>query len=80
MTLHHMPADDLRVGDVIVHDGGTTTVRAIDRSAEPTIVTNPGDDDQISGYAWEHVAVRREGEVGAELPRLRDNPQRPQGR
>lgn len=60
MTLHHIPADDLCVGDVIVHDGGTTTVRALDRSNAPTIVTNPGDDDQISGYAWEHVAVQRE--------------------
>jgi hypothetical protein len=55
-----MPAEDLRVGDVIVHDGGETTVRALDRSASPTIVTNPGSEDQISGYAWEHVAVKRE--------------------
>ena len=55
-----MPADDLRVGDVIVHDGGETTVRALDRGASPTIVTNPGGADQISGYAWEHVAVKRE--------------------
>lgn len=60
MTLHHIPADDLRIGDVIVHDGGETAVRALDRSKAPTIVTNPGSSDQISGYAWEHVAVRRE--------------------
>ncbi|HEY9371876.1 hypothetical protein [Streptomyces sp.] len=60
MTLHHIPADDLRIGDVIVHDGGTTTVRELDRSATPTIVTNPGDSDQISGYVWEHVQVQRE--------------------
>lgn len=60
MALHHIPADDLRPGDVIVHDGGETTVRELDRSASPTIVTNPGSDDQISGYVWEHVAVRRE--------------------
>lgn len=31
VTLHHMPADDLRVGDIIVYDG-TTIVRALDRS------------------------------------------------
>lgn len=61
MTLHHMPADGLRVGDVIVHDGGETIVRALDRSKSPTIVTNPGSEDQISGYVWEHVAVQREG-------------------
>lgn len=60
MTLHHIPADDLRVGDVIVHDGGETTVQALDRSASPTIVTDPGSSDQISGYLWERVAVKRE--------------------
>ncbi|MGW0577751.1 hypothetical protein ACWD25_17655 [Streptomyces sp. NPDC002920] len=60
MTLHHIPADDLQIGDVIVHDGGTTTVRELDRSAPPAIVTNPGQPDQISGYVWEHVAVERE--------------------
>lgn len=60
MTLLYLPADDLRIGDVIVHDGGETTVRALDRSASPTIVTNPGSSDQISGYLWEHAAVRRE--------------------
>lgn len=30
------------------------------RSGAPVIVTNPGSGDQISGYAWEHVTVRRE--------------------
>ena len=62
MTDLHIPADDLRIGDVIVHDGGETTVRALDRSASPTIVTNPGDGDQISGYLWEHVQIRRADE------------------
>ena len=56
----HIPADDLRIGDVIIHDGGTTTVRELDRSATPVIVTNPDSNDQISGYLWEHVHVRRE--------------------
>lgn len=60
MILHHIPADDLRVGDVIVHDDGETTVRELDRRASPIIVTNPGSGDQISGYLWEHVQVRRE--------------------
>jgi hypothetical protein len=60
VTLHHIPADDLRPGDVIVHDGGETDVRELDRSASPTIVTNPGSSDEISGYVWEHVTVRRE--------------------
>lgn len=60
MTLHHIPADDLRVGDMILHDHGETLVRALDRSTSPTIVTNPGSSDQISGYLWEHVHVRRE--------------------
>lgn len=59
MTLHHIPAGELRIGDVIVHDGGTTTVRALDRHG-PVIVTNPGERDQIRGYVWEHVAVQRE--------------------
>ena len=63
MNLHHIPADDLRIGDIIVHDDGTTTVRDLDRSAKPVIVTNPGSSDQISGYVWEHVAVQREGET-----------------
>ncbi|MFF8100156.1 hypothetical protein ACF07S_10330 [Streptomyces sp. NPDC016640] len=59
--LLHIPANDLRVGDVIVHDDGETTVRQLDRSRTPAIVTNPGDDDQIDGYLWQHVVVRREG-------------------
>lgn len=59
MTLHHIPADDLRIGDVIVHDGGTTTVRELTRDGH-TIVTNPGSSDQLSGYVWGHVAVQRE--------------------
>lgn len=60
MTLHHIPADDLRVGDVILHDDGETPVRELDRSESPTIVTNPGSSDQISGYLWQHVQIRRE--------------------
>ncbi|MEU0818931.1 hypothetical protein [Streptomyces mirabilis] len=60
MNLIHIPADDLRIGDVIVHDGGETVVRELDRSSTPIIVTNPGGSSQISGYVWEHVAVRRE--------------------
>jgi hypothetical protein len=59
----HIAADDLRVGDVIVHDGGEIPVRELDRSAAPTIVTNPGGDDQITGYLWQHVQVRREGNL-----------------
>ncbi|TGB13827.1 hypothetical protein [Streptomyces sp. MZ04] len=59
MTEVHIPADDLRIGDVIVHGGGETTVRDLDRSKSPTIVTNPGQPDEISGYLWQHVAVRR---------------------
>jgi hypothetical protein len=54
-----MPADDLRIGDVIVHDGGETTVRELTRDGH-TITTNPGSSDEISGYVWGHVAVRRE--------------------
>ncbi|MGW3196320.1 hypothetical protein ACWDBD_17375 [Streptomyces sp. NPDC001118] len=60
MTEHHIPADDLRVGDVIVHDGGETLVRELDRSRAPIITTNPGDPDQIDGYLWQHVTVRRD--------------------
>jgi hypothetical protein len=60
MTDLHIPADDLQVGDIITHAGGETVVRALDRSKPPAIVTNPGDDDQITGYLWQHVAVRRE--------------------
>ncbi|MFF2383742.1 hypothetical protein [Streptomyces sp. NPDC058108] len=59
MTDLHIPADDLRVGDVIIHDGGETPVRVLDRSASPVIVTNPGDSDEITGYLWQHVAVKR---------------------
>lgn len=55
----HIAADDLRVGDVIVHDDGETTVRELDRSEAPTIVTNPGESDEINGYVWQHVTVRR---------------------
>jgi hypothetical protein len=55
----HIPADDLRVGDVIVHDNGETTVRELDRSKAPTIITNPDQPDEISGYLWQHVTVRR---------------------
>jgi len=60
VTLHHIPADDLRIGDIIIHDDGETLVRELDRSASPTIITNPGSGDQITGNVWEHVAVRRE--------------------
>ncbi|MEV4784013.1 hypothetical protein AB0K53_00915 [Streptomyces tuirus] len=60
MTELHIPADDLRVGDVIIHGDGETTVRRLDRSNPPTLITNPGDDDQIDGYPWQHVTVRRE--------------------
>lgn len=58
----HIPADDLLVGDVLVHDEGETLVRALDRSAAPVIVTNPGDADEISGYLWQHVQIRREAQ------------------
>jgi hypothetical protein len=60
MTLIHTHADDLRLGDVIVHADGETTVRELDRSAPPAIVVNPGSSDQMSGYLWERVQVRRE--------------------
>ncbi|MFD6496764.1 hypothetical protein [Streptomyces sp. NPDC060188] len=60
MSVLHVAADDLRVGDVIVHDGGETPVRVLDRSAAPTIVTNPGGEDEVSGYVWQHVQIRRE--------------------
>lgn len=60
MTLHDIPADDLQIGDIIVHDGGETTVRELDCSRAPSIVTNPGSSDQIDGYLWQHVTVRRE--------------------
>jgi hypothetical protein len=60
VSLIHIPADDLRIGDVIVHEDGETQVRELDRSAMPVIVTNPGGDDQISGYLWQHVQIRRE--------------------
>ncbi|MFF7411685.1 hypothetical protein [Streptomyces lydicus] len=56
----HIAADDLRIGDVIVHDGGVTTVRELDRSQSPTIVTNPGQPDEVSGYLWQHVTVQRD--------------------
>ena len=59
MALHHIPADDLRIGDVIIHNDGTTTVRELNRDGH-TIITNPGSGDQISGHVWEHVAVQRE--------------------
>ena len=58
--LLHIPADALQVGDVIVQGEGETTVRRLDRSKAPAIVTNPGDDDQIDGYLWQHVTVRRD--------------------
>lgn len=63
MTELHITADDLRIGDVIGHGDGETAVRRLDRSKAPTIVTNPGDDDQIDGYLWQHVVVRREADV-----------------
>lgn len=59
MSETYIPADDLRVGDVIVHAEGETTVRELDRTQSPTIVTNPGQSDEISGYLWQHVTVRR---------------------
>jgi hypothetical protein len=50
METTHIPADDLRVGDAIIHENGEETpVRLLSRSG-PTIVTNPGDADQISGH------------------------------
>lgn len=60
MTLIHTHADDLRIGDVIVHLDGETAVRELDRSAPPAIVINPGGSDQVSGYLWERLQVRRE--------------------
>lgn len=61
MSNTHIAADDLRVGDVIIHDDGNgeTTVRELDRTQLPTIVTNPGQPDEITGYRWEHATVRR---------------------
>ncbi|MFJ6566629.1 hypothetical protein ACIQNU_04365 [Streptomyces sp. NPDC091292] len=59
MTNLHIPADDLRIGDIIIHDDGETTVRELDRTPSGTIVTNPGSTDQITGYLWQHVKVRR---------------------
>lgn len=61
--IYHIPADDLRIGDVILHDDGRTTVRELDRSHAPTIITNPGAADQITGNVWEHVAVQRDDSV-----------------
>lgn len=59
MSATHIPADDLRVGDVILHEAGTTEVRELDRSKAPTIVTNPGQADEVTGYVWQHVHVQR---------------------
>lgn len=59
MTLIHTHADDLRLGDVIIHLDGETVVRELDRSDAPAIVVNPGSSDQLSGYLWERVQVRR---------------------
>lgn len=42
MKRMHIPADDLRVGDFIVHNRGEIDVRELDRTQAPKIVTNPG--------------------------------------
>lgn len=56
----HGSADDLRVGDRILHQDGETEVREIDRSTYPVITTNPGAPDEITGNAWQYVEIRRE--------------------
>lgn len=59
MSLIHTHAEDLRIGDVIIHADGETIVRELDHGAPPAIIVNPGSSDQMSGYLWEHVQVRR---------------------
>lgn len=51
-------ADDLRVGDVIVHGEGETRVDAIERHGT-TVITNPGTSTEIFGHAWNYVYVHR---------------------
>lgn len=55
----HGSADDLRVGDRILHESGEIEVREIDRSGYPIIITNPGSPDEITGKAWQYVEIRR---------------------
>lgn len=52
-------AEHLQVGDGILHADGETEVREIDRTGLPVIITNPGEPDQVTGYAWQHVEIRR---------------------
>lgn len=59
MKILHCAAEDLQVGDVILGPGDEVEVREIDRSGLPTIITNPGKSDEITGYAWQYVEIRR---------------------
>lgn len=59
MSIFHGSAEDLQVGDKILHENGETEVRKLDRSGLPTIITNPGDPDEITGKAWQYVEIRR---------------------
>jgi hypothetical protein len=59
MAVLHIPADDLREGDVIIGaDGHEIPVESLHRD-DVLITTNRGTNTEITGYVWQQVEVRR---------------------
>lgn len=60
MTELHIQADDFQIGDHVDINGRLVEIRHLDRGASGKITVNPGDDDQLDGYAWQNATVQRE--------------------
>jgi hypothetical protein len=55
-----IPADDFQVGDLVhTETSGTVEARRIVRDKTGRVLVNPGDPDELDGWAWEHATVTR---------------------
>lgn len=60
--MERIQAHDLRIGDVIRTNAGTTvTVRELKREPGGCLTTNPDAPDHLQGHAWEWVEVISRG-------------------
>ena len=59
MTEQRIHADDLTVGDVITDTPQPVTVEKIETGPGGLVVVNPGQEDEMTGRAWQNVNVIR---------------------
>jgi hypothetical protein len=60
MAEQRIPADAFRIGDrVHTEQNGVVEVRDIVRDKAGRVLVNPGDPDELDGWAWEQAQVTR---------------------